>query len=191
MCYTPDFLWDVGLQTYHNYHKFYINPDVRSRIISLVIRRRPANKTYRRTRAGKNIFHKTERMVTNQHFPFLIRSQTAPRLHNLCQICRYSSIHMMEPTISHTSARAICNKIKQLQEYITEVGIEICAITETWIKSDDSLTPVGIPPPRYKILYKSRTEDRGGVALVCLEDLIISEYPQPQSSKLLKWQCTK
>ena len=63
-------------------------------------------------------------------------------------------------TISHISARSICNKINQFQEYITEVGIEICAITETCIKSDDSLSPVDIPPPGYKIFYKSRTEGR-------------------------------
>ena len=151
MCYTPAFLQDVGLQTHHCYHKFYINPEVRYRIISLGIRRRPANKTYRRSQAGKNLFHKTERMVMDWNFPFIIRTKIAPRLHNLCQICRYKSTHKTGLTISHINARSTCNKINHFQEYITEVGIEICAITETWIKSDDSFTQVDIPPLGYMI----------------------------------------
>ena len=38
--------------------------------------------------------------------------------------------------------------------------------------------PADIPPHGYKIFYKSRTKGRGGgIALVCLEDLIVSEFP--------------
>ena len=85
-----------------------------------------------------------------------------------------------------------CNKINQFQEYITEVGIEICAITETWINSNVSFIPADIPSPGYKIFYKSRTEGGGeGVALVCLEDLIVLEYPLTRVYKLWKWQCMK
>ena len=66
-------------------------------------------------------------------------------------------------------------------------GVEICAITETWIKSDYSLTPTDIPPLGYEIFYKSRTEGReGGIALVCLEDLIVSEYPLTTEFKTLE-----
>ena len=67
------------------------------------------------------------------------------------------------------------------------MGIEIHAIMEAWIKSDDSLTPADIPPPGYKIFYKSRTEGRGGgIALVCLEDLIVLEYPLTMEFKTLE-----
>ena len=72
------------------------------------------------------------------------------------------------------------------------MGIEICVVTETWIKSDDSLIPADIPPPGYKIFYKSRTEGRGrGVALVCLEDLIVSEYPPTMEFKTLEMMVYK
>ena len=124
---------------------------IRFRIVSLGIRRRQANKTYRRSRVEENLFHKIERMVMDWNFPFIIRSWIAPRLHNLCQICRYSSTYNIGLTISHINARSICNNINQFKEYIMEMGIGICAITETWIKIDDSLTPVDIPPPGYKI----------------------------------------
>ena len=93
----------------------------------------------------------------------------------------------MGHTISHISASSICNKTNQFQEYITEVGIEICAITETWIRSDDSLTPADIRPPGYKIFYKSRTEGRGGgIVLVCLEDLIVLESSLTMEFKSLE-----
>ena len=120
--------------------------------------------------------------MTDQSFQFIIRSQTTQRLHNLCQICRYNSTLKVGLSISHINARSICKKINQFQEYTTEVWIEICAITETWLRSDDSLTPLG-----YKIFYTSRTEGRGGgIALVCLEDLIVSEYPLPKEFKTLE-----
>ena len=67
------------------------------------------------------------------------------------------------------------------------MGIEICAITETWIKIDDLLTPADIPPHGYKISYKSRTQGRGGgIPLVCVEDLIILEYPLTTVFKTLE-----
>ena len=83
----------------------------------------------------------------NQNFPFIIRSQIAPKLHNI--YARYAgTTHFIRQGLpSHTSIPGLYVTKSTSSKSILEVGIEICVITESWIKSDDSLTPVDISPP--------------------------------------------
>ena len=39
---------------------------------------------------------------------------------------------------AHINARSTVNKIQPFQQYIIDKNIDICAITETWIKKDDT-----------------------------------------------------
>ena len=57
---------------------------------------------------------------------------------------QYPSIRVILPipranalTISHVNVRSIWNKILHFQQVVLEENIDICAITETWIKQDD------------------------------------------------------
>ena len=43
--------------------------------------------------------------------------------------------------LAHINARSVCNKYLEMQEYIVNNGIDLCAVMETWIKSDDFVTP--------------------------------------------------
>ena len=71
---------------------------------------------------------------------------------NLIQIAKEnvssSSLHL-----GHINVRSIENKIPQFQEYITNVNIDLCAITETWLKPDngDDIAKV-VPPQGYTFL---------------------------------------
>ena len=48
------------------------------------------------------------------------------------------------------------------------------------------LTPLDIPPAGYKVFYKLRMKGRGGgKVFVCLEDLIVSEFPLTMGFKTL------
>ena len=60
---------------------------------------------------------------------------------------RTSSLH-----IAHISGRSIKNKIPQFQEYITNANIDLCAITETWLKPDDDDIAKVVPPQGYTFL---------------------------------------
>ena len=42
-------------------------------------------------------------------------------------------------------------------------NIDICAITETWLKIDDDLTMKMVPPPNYNIHSTPRTTGKQGV----------------------------
>ena len=46
--------------------------------------------------------------------------------------------------------------------------MDLCAVTEAWVKADDTCLPKEIPPPDYKIISTPRASYRpgGGVALI-------------------------
>ena len=56
--------------------------------------------------------------------------------------------HMLK--LSHIHARSICTKVPSLHHSICENNIDICAVSETWIKQDDDHTQRELAPPGYK-----------------------------------------
>ena len=60
------------------------------------------------------------------------------------------------------STRSICNKMNQFQHYLLEKSIDVCAVTETWLKEDDEYRSHEIPPLRFKIISKPRCDKRQG-----------------------------
>ena len=70
--------------------------------------------------------------------------------------------------IAHVNAWSIINKIGSFQHYVQDEKIDMCAVTETWLKSDDIIHPKEITPPGYDILSKPKSDGKlgGGVALV-------------------------
>ena len=54
--------------------------------------------------------------------------------------------------LAHINARSIKNKIPQFQEYIKNANIDLCAITETWLKPDDDDIAKVVPPQGYTFL---------------------------------------
>ena len=49
------------------------------------------------------------------------------------------------------NAQSIVNKTDPYQMQLNDSNIDICAITETWLKIDDDLTMKMVPPPN--IIY--------------------------------------
>ena len=81
-----------------------------------------------------------------------------------------SCIPAMKP-VSHTNhpsmlfclvnARSIRNKSSDIFDYICERKIDLCALTETWLRSDDDATRAEICPTGYKFLDQPRTDRPG------------------------------
>ena len=71
-------------------------------------------------------------------------------------------------SLAHINAWSIRNNIGPFQHYLHDEKIDLCAVTETWLKPDDSVLPREITPPRYDILSQLRSDGRqgGGVSLV-------------------------
>ena len=131
---------------------------------------------YRRSRSGQNLFHHIEIISRRlKDTPTCIQNQT-PRQGNLI----YPNLQTQKPkgiiSLSHINARSVCNKSLELQIYITERSIDLCAITETWLKPDNQVSLADITPSGYKALSKPRLEGRGGgIALIYKKYITIKE----------------
>ena len=85
-------------------------------------------------------------------------------------------------SLAHINARSIVNKIQPIQ-YIVDKNTDICAVTETWIKKDDTdMVTREIPPPGYNILSHPCMDGRsvGGLGI------IHKDYITINSSKVTK-----
>ena len=109
----------------------------------------PIDHPYRRSRAGTKLFHKINSIISN-HIP-----QSKPKSNNcgknLIFIGYNGSSKTNNLNFSHINAQSIVNKIDPYQMELNDCNIDICAITETWLKIDDDLTMKMVPPPNYNI----------------------------------------
>ena len=82
--------------------------------------------------------------------------------------------------ISHINARSIRNKIESFQEHLLARRVDICAVTETWLKQTDinSMAHREVPPEGYSIISHSRPDDRpgGGVAIVYRDNVKVKDH---------------
>ena len=90
---------------------------------------------------------------------------------NLCNIkCTNWGLNFSKGnflSLVQVNARSICNKIESFHQHISEQEVNICAITETWLRNEDDLATRQIPPEGYKVLsYVRQGRTRGGIVLV-------------------------
>ena len=80
--------------------------------------------------------------------------------------------------ISHINIRLNNNKVLDFQQYITSNLIDICAISETWIKSNaDTNTIKEIAPQEYKMISQpcKSGEQGSGLALLYKESISVKK----------------
>ena len=178
MAYSSTFLRNIGQQakSITNYSKFTMPHLMRSWIINLGIRRQP--RPYRRSKRGMNLFHKIHTRISDRHYSSLAaHNSRCPNPSILKPIPNAMDKHRLL-NLSHVNARSIANKIDQFQVEVCDNKVDICAITETWIRKDDIEAITNeVPPIGYKIFSKPRTTGRngGGLALVYKDYLTVNE----------------
>ena len=75
------------------------------------------------------------------------------------------------------------NKTADLVDYIIEKDLEICCLTETWLREDDSLTPFHLCPVGYNICsFPHQCRIGGGVAVVYKDTLLLKQIETASSS---------
>ena len=150
LTYTSKALHKAQRPSKEDYMRYHLPYDIRARIISFGIRKRQMKHQYRRSRAGQNLFHHIAIISRRlKDTSTSIQNQTS-RHENLI----YPNLQTLKPngiiSLSHINARSVCNKTLELQTYITERSIDVCAITETWLRPDDQVTLPDITPSGYK-----------------------------------------
>ena len=125
----------------------------------LGIRRTPTAHLYRQSRAGQNLFYRIHKIVTKA-------SERRTQLKcisskNLITVNLTRQVNLIGMSLAHINARSTVNNIQPFQQYIVDKNIDICAITETWIKKDDiDMVTREIPLPGYNILSQPCMDGR-------------------------------
>ena len=140
---------------------FHLEQQICSRIIALGIRSKP--RKYRRSRGGRNHFYKILSIVSEswKTTPFnktqlrtvdncILQSlpKHAPEHHEMAQSHSYNGLLI--------NCRSAANKTECIQAEITEANVALCALTETWIREEDDITPLQLCPSGYKCISTPR-----------------------------------
>ena len=174
--YSSNFLKAIGslLTLKNNFPYFLVEPEVRSNIINLGIRK--YKRPYRRSRAGKNLFFKIHTVLTQWRKTRSTKCDTGSNLSNLIEVrtmpVTNKSAHTCQLKCALLNCHSIVNKIQDLHIELCTNNINFCALTETWIKDDDMLTPKRVCPKGYDSILIPRSDKAGGeLAVAYKEDL--------------------
>ena len=132
--------------------------------IALGIKRQPIDTPFRRSRAEKSLFKKIHDIISNNIIYRI--SKNFRNESNLIHIQPRPS-NQFRLTLLHANIRSIRNKISQLQEQIQYMKVDICAITETWLKAESEEPVHNIAPPGYNLISHPRMDGCIGRALHC------------------------
>ena len=147
--------------------QFHLPQYTRTKIISLGIRRAP--RPYRRSRSGTKLFQSIHQRIMDHTLTSTNRATRSIQLHLLRTLNKCDCVKTKLVILSVINARSITPKIHQFQQELLQHHMDICGITETWIKQDDiEATTREIAPSGYKILSSPRStgQQGGGIALV-------------------------
>ena len=152
-------------------------------IISLGIRKQPLLHKYHWTRAGRQLFYKINTFAFRWHnhdkkYYVQQTEKNYGKVPTILTTIISTSIQSKLMHLATINTRSICNKINQYQHYLLEKSIDVCAVTETWLKENDEYGLREIPPSGFKIISKPRCDGRqgGGIALIYKENYTINDH---------------
>ena len=185
--YSSTLLRAIGklAHTYSNYHWFYLGQEIWLKIILLGLRKTKSVKKYRKSRAGCRLFHCIYTWV-NQVGHQATKHSTDQNRHQLtrtaCSAINWSNLKTIDLLRSHNNpsliwcalvnCRSAVNKTSEIKLEIVQSHLDLFALTEIWIRDDDTLIETLICPPGYKaISIPCPGRTGGGIALIYHDSL--------------------
>ena len=160
-----------------NYHLFSLNNTIRSKIISLGIRKQRKNEPYRRSRRGGGSFLHKIKTIVDQHLN--ICSSKTPRSIDYRNIVTFQPNDIKSKSMCASqvhcaliNCRSAVNKSMELHVELVQNRIDICSLTETWIRDGDTAAEIQICPPGYKVISVPRSNRQGGGIAIVYRDSI-------------------
>ena len=153
--YSSSFLRAIGklAHTNSNYHRFYLGQKTWTKVILLGLRRTISVKDYRRSRERCRLFHCIYTWV-NQAGHHTVNPSTHHNRYQLtkmaCKAINWSNLKKIDLQSSGNNSsfircalvncRSVVNKISEIKYEIAQSHLDLLALTETWIRDDDTLT---------------------------------------------------
>ena len=90
--------------------------------------------------------------------------------------CLHGDLELFKPLrFCFWNCQSVRNKTAALQDYLCKKKIDLCALTETWLSSDDDAVRAECISNGYKILDQIRSQrGGGGIALLSCAKLSVS-----------------
>ena len=153
-----------------HYSNFQLSQDTRVSIIALGIRKQPKEQLYQRSRAGNKLFHRIHSIISSsEKLATKKKSLISTMDHTNLQPILVNKFTSKSIKISHINTGLINNEVLDIQQYITSNLIDICAISETWIKSNaDTNTIKEIAPQEYRMISQPCKSGKQGSGLALL-----------------------
>lgn len=84
------------------------------------------------------------------------------------------------------NTQSVRNKLAEFHELLLTNQLDICCVTETWLKESDEVITANLHPDGYKSLQiPRRIQEGGGVAVVYREDIKVKKWIYPS---FIQWR---
>ena len=163
----------IGLRakTRSEFPLFHINTSTRVKIIGLGIRKHP--RPYRRSSGGIYLFWRIQILITTASRHTKAHCKCFPNLDNIITI---GTNQPLNRSVFYNAGLINCisivKKTANLKVELADRNLHVCALTETWLREDDNMTPNQLCLEGYSIASVAR-DDRagGGIALIYKLDI--------------------
>ena len=88
------------------------------------------------------------------------------------------------------NSRSLCNKTAGVFEYLSDHGIDVCFLTETWLRKGDTSKVTEIKELGYNIAHQSRQGKGGGVAIASKRHIEITRRNSTPYKSFEHLECT-
>ncbi|XP_063966680.1 uncharacterized protein LOC135156863 [Lytechinus pictus] len=123
-------------------------------------------------RAGAHKIRRIDTRISNRHVPVLTKTKGTADHRNLVQVGRDLKPCRVSYNLPHffmSNLRSMTNKFDELEVFLRDNDIDVCAVTESWLTSD---TVEYLSVQGYSHFSKCRTRRRGGgVSLIIKDEL--------------------
>ena len=166
---------------------FSLDNITRSKIIALGIRKQRYY-IYQRSRDGRNLFHFIDALINKvENGQSIAKTNISLRAINHSNLITIgaepnnSCTKWSEPKLFATqcaliNCRSVVNKTVELKTYIITNNLDVCILTKTWIRMDDSINEVQMCPTVYKVYSVPRKDRSGeGIAVIYRDSIPITE----------------
>ena len=150
-----------------------------SKIVAMGLKKQHRNRPYRMSRAGRSLLHWIKRLLSKNTIGKAGKTIFGVNKSNLIEITKEANSAKFFD-ITHVNVRSIGNKAPQVQLEIGAQGIDICAITQTWLRpsEEEAILLQQITPPGYNIVSYPRSNGKtgGGLAVVHKKDIKLQNH---------------
>ena len=146
-----------------------------------------SNSTRGQSRNGVRNFIPVRVTSGNRIWPTELHMTQQRNQRNLAKLTFNRSYNMLPFSFHTINARSVKNKLAELQHYIINNRVDLLAITESWLSSNDNVVEDRLIQDGYKFIYQPRENRKGGGVAVLHRNGIVVKIKRQGIAKSLEY----